>query len=361
MSNKTKPSLKGSVSKTSSGSIGQNGTIQTDSEELELQIQNQRILVLIDSAIEKIKVASMKTSSVYNIKNKFVDLHLKQALEILCQNHKLKEEAQEEYKFYVDPACLHFIEMLQQIRGIVSDKLKMTAATAINKEKALNKAWRENRILEKHLSEINQEIARQRQAFIDEVNSRHETIRELHMNIRDYEFDFKEDARNLVEANDISMIEDREISKQKQVDLSYDTKAIQQQYETLLTKHLNQERKLRAKRLKVEQQLVNWLAKYDSDMSDRQKEFDELTQGFNEEHQELTALQAMYDEQLPIHTALMAEKSEDEYKEWCAAVLNFIRNRSAKLIQRWWRPYCRVILEKRAARRAAAKARAKKK
>lgn len=72
------------------------------------------------------------------------------------------------------------------------------------------------------------------------------------------------------------MAEDNEDSTAKQVELKAEAENVKQRYQALLDENLKSEKKLRAKKYKIETQLASWVAKYDQDIGDRQAEFEQL-------------------------------------------------------------------------------------
>lgn len=72
------------------------------------------------------------------------------------------------------------------------------------------------------------------------------------------------------------MAEDNEDSNAKQIELKAEAENVKQRYQALLDENLKSEKKLRAKKYKVETQLASWLAKYDQDIGDRHTEFEQL-------------------------------------------------------------------------------------
>lgn len=65
-------------------------------------------------------------------------------------------------------------------------------------------------------------------------------------------------------------------SEEKQAALSVEAEEITAQYQKLLEDDLDDEKKLRAKTMKTETQLQNWLTKYDQDIGEKQAEYEEL-------------------------------------------------------------------------------------
>lgn len=66
-------------------------------------------------------------------------------------------------------------------------------------------------------------------------------------------------------------------SEEKQQNLKEESEEIKTQYDNLLVTHVEAEKKLRAKRSKIEAQLHSWIGKFDQDIGDRHAELEELT------------------------------------------------------------------------------------
>ncbi|KAF5308044.1 hypothetical protein FQR65_LT06419 [Abscondita terminalis] len=272
-----------------------------------------------------------------DINSNLIDLHMKQVIDILCKNYKLKIAVQDEYKFLVDSDSVYFVNLLQQLRGIVANKITVSAAEQEKTDKALSKAWKGNKELKDNIAATTKEIGIQRRIFAKQFHVNTELIQELKSKIRNCNDKYRSEVKNFTSNIEMNMVYDSETSRKIQIDLASQAKMLQQQHETLLYQHLNQEKKLHAKKSKIEQQLVSWLNKYDSDMTERQIEIDEVTEGFNEERKELEALEQKFDEQLEIYQQIIGEKEEEEYEEWLQILANFVRNRAARVIQRWVR------------------------
>ncbi|GJQ83721.1 hypothetical protein Trydic_g23203 [Trypoxylus dichotomus] len=153
------------------------------------------------------------------------------------------------------------------------------------------------------------------------------------------------------------MIQKTQQSEEVQAQLQQDAKEITHNYWTLLDQHLASEKQLRIKKMKIEAQLSNWLAKFDQDIGEKQSEYEELQRMYDEEFAEIQALQNKFDEQEEEYTELMAERDEYERRIYEEKAYTFLINRSARRIQRYWRAY----RERKRARRKARKEKKKEK
>ncbi|CAH0691990.1 unnamed protein product [Spodoptera exigua] len=108
-------------------------------------------------------------------------------------------------------------------------------------------------------------------------------------------------------------------------------------YEQLLRQHLIDEKNQRARRFKVETQLLSWLQKYDLEMSDKQVELDEFTQKHEEEVEKCQELEKQLAEQDIEYIPLMAEREAEYNQEMTEKMNKFLLDHAARVIQHAWR------------------------
>jgi ATP-dependent Clp protease ATP-binding subunit ClpA len=100
------------------------------------------------------------------------------------------------------------------------------------------------------------------------------------------------------------------------------------------------EQNLREKQAQVTHNLQTWLAKYDIDMTEKTQELNEQTDTWNEVLAKFTDWKTnKFDQQTKEYERLMQEKSDDEKRAQHEQMMIFMMNRSARIIQRYWREY----------------------
>lgn len=72
------------------------------------------------------------------------------------------------------------------------------------------------------------------------------------------------------------MIQKTQHSEDIQAQLQQEAKDTTHNYWTLLDQHLAAEKQLRTRKIKIEAQLANWLAKFDQDIGEKQTEYEDL-------------------------------------------------------------------------------------
>ncbi|KAJ2949256.1 hypothetical protein O0L34_g6209 [Tuta absoluta] len=108
-------------------------------------------------------------------------------------------------------------------------------------------------------------------------------------------------------------------------------------YNSLLHQHLADEKAHRARRFKVETQLLSWLQKYDVDMTDKQRQHDELEMKFQEESKMVEELTKKLEEQEIEYLPLMQEREDEYHAEMTEKMQKFLLEHSARVIQNAWR------------------------
>lgn len=127
------------------------------------------------------------------------------------------------------------------------------------------------------------------------------------------------------------------MSSEKVEQFQEDARLMTLQYESLLEEHMREEKALRTKRYKIETILVNWLNKYDQEIGDLYKDFEEIEEGFNGEKEILDELQERFDKQEEEYIILMEEKAMEEQREFDEKFAEITRWHAAKRLQKWWR------------------------
>nr|XP_021200157.2 dynein regulatory complex protein 10 isoform X1 [Helicoverpa armigera] len=122
-------------------------------------------------------------------------------------------------------------------------------------------------------------------------------------------------------------------------------------YEQLLRNHLIEEKNQRARRFKVETQLLSWLQKYDLEMSDKQVEFDEFSQKYDEEVEKCEELEKKLAEQDVEYIPLMAEREAEYHQEMTEKMNKFLMDHAARVIQHAWKEVLANRAEKKKLRK----------
>ncbi|XP_046965985.1 dynein regulatory complex protein 10-like isoform X1 [Vanessa cardui] len=108
-------------------------------------------------------------------------------------------------------------------------------------------------------------------------------------------------------------------------------------YENLLRTHLIDEKNQRARRFKVETQLLSWLQKYDLEMGDKQVDLDDYTEKYEDELRKCEELEEKLAEQDKEYIPLMEEREAEYHQEMTEKMNKFLIEHAARVIQNAWR------------------------
>ncbi|KAK7870718.1 hypothetical protein R5R35_009870 [Gryllus longicercus] len=154
------------------------------------------------------------------------------------------------------------------------------------------------------------------------------------------------------------MVMEWKSSQMRQMALEQELQDLEDHLKTLRENNHKAESDMRTRRTKLERQLEAIIASYDSDMSERQAELDQLTQELEDERRALAELQTQLREQEEDYEQLLAERSEEEEAHFQRQLWTFLTNRAARVIQRGWREH---LVRKAARRKAKGKGKGKDK
>ncbi|KAB0794196.1 hypothetical protein PPYR_13816 [Photinus pyralis] len=336
-------------------------------EDDDVEVQASRVLRVMNNAIAKLKIATCLPAFISDdslllrkyLRNDEVDFiqvtceqyisplgqqarmtkknsvahpRMALALDMIWNNMELRNLALENHGDLADPTALPLIDSIHSLTQLTETKLGQTAKEERLSRKQLRTAWYENAEMQKQLSELTTKIERQGDEGESKIVQSMQLVRSYQNKILSHIQTVKRTIKERVENSEKTMYGESTASLVRQANLSSDAKTVTNQYEAVLSQHLNVEKKLRAKRLKVETQLANWLSKYDADMGERQAEFEHLDDIYNRQKESMDLLRVMVAEQQAEYEALWTERLEE-------GLANLRVNRAARIIQRCWRKY----------------------
>ena len=175
-----------------------------------------------------------------------------------------------------DVLMMGFVDAIAQLESIVNDKLSISAEEEIKRENDLKTAFRLSMLLSNNIQEMEQLLEKQREELGKEHDRKEAILQDLAEKIDTLREKCNNQINKIVYDSEVAMMKDYNKSVEVQADLSQEAANSTHQYEHLLEEHLEVEKGLRTKRLKVEAQLASWVAKYDNDIGEKQTEYDEL-------------------------------------------------------------------------------------
>lgn len=311
--------------------------------------------VLMDNIGQRSFCNRRKDISPAILKNTKIDQAMLEVISILYNNKDIKKDIIEAPDTMYSEGATKLIQTMHMLYSACEHKLKMSAAQEKARQEQLRKAWRSNLIIKKDIQQLQKKLTEQRDNFAKEIYEKHKAIDKYQEQMEAVREQFKEKINKRVAESEKVMGLEAAASEIKIAQLTIEAKQLQGEYQLLLENHITYEKSLRAKRLKVETQLATWLAKYDQDIGDRSHEIEELTAAFDKEKAEMDALQELYDEQEEEYDVLMEEKAEEDRRLFEIKMYKILANIAARKIQRAWKKYWVRKQARLKARKAKAK------
>ncbi|XP_065659932.1 dynein regulatory complex protein 10 isoform X2 [Hydra vulgaris] len=195
-----------------------------------------------------------------------------------------------------------------------------------------------------HKLEIEYNIAKKlKDDLIKQVNDRIDQLNIQIQNVQN-ESDAIKNAI-LLDAQNIHFVNVQEANT-TQSKLQEDIAQIKQQLQSNLKAHRESELFLRKRKYKIETEVENWIQKYDSDMTERQEEYDKLSNEYAEEKKQLQDLEERFSIVKLQYDSIMHKRHLIEEHRIETEIKLRTMVKAAILIQAFWKGYrCRKLLK----------------
>ncbi|CAH2095989.1 unnamed protein product [Euphydryas editha] len=232
---------------------------------------------------------------------------------------------------------MEYLLTLEKFRELMVRQMETTAAEELSAKINTRKLEASNQKLLEKIKEYTETLKEENEKFEETMKTKSDMIskleKELAMLNQEAEIKLKkkilDSDRQMVLATRAHIVKN-EMLKEEEVES-------REMYENLLKTHLIDEKNQRARRFKVETQLLSWLQKYDLEMGDKQVELDEFTEKYEDELQKCEELEAKIAEQDKEYIPLMAEREEEYHQEMAEKMNKFLIEHAARVIQNAWR------------------------
>ncbi|VVC91267.1 dynein regulatory complex protein 10-like [Leptidea sinapis] len=242
---------------------------------------------------------------------------------------------------------LEYLLTLENFRDMMVKQMEMTAAEELEMKMHTRKLEASNGKLLEKIQEYTKCLKEENESFEKSMRIKSEMISKLEYELgilnRDADIFLKkkilDSDRQMVLATRSHLIKS-EMLKEEEVES-------RSMYENLLKAHLIEEKNQRARRFKVETQLLSWLQKYDLEMGDKQLELDEFTDNYEDELKKCEELEKKLAEQDIEYIPLMEEREAEYQQELTEKMNRFMLEHAARVIQVAWREVLQNRAEKR--------------
>jgi len=231
------------------------------------------------------------------------------------------------------------IDELITLRAILFEKLLTTPSEQKERKQYLKQIVAREMKSSETGRKLQEELERAIDDKENEISKRNDIIRRLKNDIYNVEKTAEEQSRRIITEAAKQDASEMKTSDGKKSKLQQEIIELKKKLESDTLAHRESELALRKRKYKIETEVENWIQKFDTDMGERQDEFDALDAIYTEEKRQLNELEERFKtlekEYLQIMEArrIAKEKAEAAEKE-----LN-LKIRAARLIQSLWRAH----------------------
>ncbi|NXU23131.1 DRC10 protein, partial [Thalassarche chlororhynchos] len=189
------------------------------------------------------------------------------------------------------------------------------------------------------ITALQAELAAAIQTREEEIHKKDNVIKDLKNSMQDLTKDCKSGIQQIKQEGEKQQKEELQASQARCARLQQDIQQLGAQLNALVLEHRASELALRKRKCRVEMEIVNWIQKYDTDMGEKQAEYEELHAAYAEEKAQLSLLTEKHTVLLQEYSQIEEErricqkKKEQALKELTTRTLAAIR------IQAFWRGY----------------------
>ncbi|XP_061716403.1 dynein regulatory complex protein 10-like isoform X1 [Cydia pomonella] len=232
---------------------------------------------------------------------------------------------------------MDYLVTLEQFRDLMVRQLSTTAAEELAAKFKTKKLEAQNVKLITNIKEKSEALEAEKEAFEATMEEKRQKIKALQDELEEIQAEASKDIKKKILDSERQMVLASRVHAVKNDILQDEQAETTRVYKTLLATHVQEEKKLRARRLKVETQLLSWIKKYDLEMTDKQVEFDDFQQKYDDEVRACRELEEKLKIQDVEYIPLMAEREEEYHKEMKEKMEKFLLEHAARVIQSAWR------------------------
>ncbi|XP_073956036.1 dynein regulatory complex protein 10-like isoform X2 [Choristoneura fumiferana] len=234
------------------------------------------------------------------------------------------------------PGLLYLLE-LEHLREQMEVQMELTAADELRAKFKTRKLEGSNAELMERIKEYSTCLKEETESFEKEMLIKEETIRKLEQELSFFYQVANSKLTKKIVDSDRQMVLASRAHAVKDAILQEEEIEVRETYEKVLRAHILLEKNQRARRSKVETQLLSWLQKYDGEMREKQVDLDELTKKYEDELEKIEILEEKLAKQNVEFDPLMKEREDEYHAELAEKQKIFLVEHAARVIQVAWR------------------------
>ncbi|NXV96796.1 DRC10 protein, partial [Calonectris borealis] len=250
----------------------------------------------------------------------------------LCQ--ALKDEA-----WVKESSAEVFIKAFGEFRNFMLERLLTSPVEEEEKIQVMEDISLQIKKNTEAITALQVELAAAIRTRDEEIHKKDNVIKDLKNSMQDLTKDFKAGIQQIKKEGEKQQKEELQASQARSARLQQDIQQLGAQLNALVLEHRASELALRKRKCRVETEIVNWIQKYDTDMGEKQAEYEEVHGAYTEEKAQLSLLMEKHAVLLQEYSQIEEErricqkKKEQALKELTTRTLAAIR------IQAFWRGY----------------------
>ncbi|XP_064612865.1 dynein regulatory complex protein 10-like [Liolophura sinensis] len=235
--------------------------------------------------------------------------------------------------------CQSFITALEELKEVLLVKLLTTPVEEKEKFDYLHEISLREQQNAAHIVKLEAEVKGAQDDRDEEIRKKNDVIRRLQAELHQIEKFSEEHIRRVKSEAEKQESADIKNSEGRTQKLSQEASQLKTQLQNLIQEHREQEQQLRKKKFKIETEVENWIQKYDSDMGERQDEYEEIDAVYTEEKKQLHELEERFTTLEAEYLQIMEERRVARERREAAEREMALMIKSATTIQAFWRSY----------------------
>uniref|UniRef100_A0A8C0EYZ1 Dynein regulatory complex protein 10 n=1 Tax=Bubo bubo TaxID=30461 RepID=A0A8C0EYZ1_BUBBB len=250
----------------------------------------------------------------------------------LCQALKYEAWARE------SPAQV-FINAFGEFRNFVLERLLTSPVEEEEKIQFMEAISLQIKKNTEAITALQAELAAAIQTQEEEIQKKDDVIKDLKTSLQDLAKDCKASIQQVKQEGEKQQKEELQASQAKCAGLQQDIQQLGAQLSALVLEHRASELALRKRKCRLEMEIVNWIQKYDTDMGEKQAEYEEVHAAYAEEKAQLSLLTEKHAVLLQEYSQIEEERRIRQEKEEQALKELNTMTLAATRIQAFWRGY----------------------
>ncbi|NXE30166.1 DRC10 protein, partial [Ardeotis kori] len=250
----------------------------------------------------------------------------------LCQ--ALKHEA-----WAREPSAEAFIKAFEEFKNFMLERLLTSPREEEEKVQFMEDISLQIKKNTEAITALQADLAAAIRTREEEIHKKDNMIKDLKTSIQELIKDCKASIQQIKKKGEEQQEEELRASQAKCATLQEDVQELGAQLHSLVLEHRASELALRKRKRRVEAEIVNWIQKYDTDMGEKQAEYEEVHAAYTKEKTVVSLLTEKHTMLLQEYSQIEEERRIQQEKEEQALKELATKTRAAIRIQAFWRGY----------------------